>query len=136
MSSLREADTAAVIAVACASNAPRAKTCCAVIARCGRPRPRKATSQLASTAMRYLNPRLIQSRMDDGRLRSAEAAKEGERFHGTSKHVRLHHAREAGSIRRWYSRYFGIGWRRRDVLRDAEEADVHDVTRLLITLPG
>ena len=32
------------------------RACCIVIARCGRPRPRKATIQLARTAMRFLNP--------------------------------------------------------------------------------
>ena len=44
------------IAAGCSSSARRAKTCCAVITRCGRPRPRKATVQLNSAETRFLNP--------------------------------------------------------------------------------
>ena len=51
-----EAAAAPLTASAWASSAWRAKTCWVVIARCGRPRPRKATVQSNRTATRFLKP--------------------------------------------------------------------------------
>ena len=56
----------------------RAKTCCVVMVRCWRPRPRNATVQLKSTAIRFLKParamrwtasHRIQARKPDRRTR-------------------------------------------------------------------